>query len=200
MLEDLRRPVVGRNQNVGKRLVVTQQYVEARPQAFDQIGFQQQRLGLGRGRDEFHRNGCRDHARDARVVGHRPRIGRDPLLDALGLADIEHLAFGVDHAIDARAGRRMLDGPHDRRAAAGQGTGGRLIQVEFRQRRFVVFAQFFLAELACRIDVFFAAAHGLKDSVWGAEIYSATSSTRPRHCRPYARQDAGRHRPRASCP
>jgi hypothetical protein len=31
----------------------------------------------------------------------RPRIGDDALFDVLGLADIEHLAVGIDHAIDA---------------------------------------------------------------------------------------------------
>ena len=57
MLEDLRRPMIAGDQDVGKRLVVAQQNVEARPQPLDQVGLEQQRLGLGLGRDEFERRG-----------------------------------------------------------------------------------------------------------------------------------------------
>ena len=56
MLQDLRRPVVAGYQDIGERLVVAQLHVEARPQLLDQIGFQQQRLGLGRGRDDLDRS------------------------------------------------------------------------------------------------------------------------------------------------
>ena len=123
MLEDLRRPVVGRDQDVGKRLVVAQQHVEARPQPLDQIGFQQQRFGLGLGGDEFHRHRARDHAHDAAVVPGRPRIGGDPLLDVLRLADVEHLALRIDHAIDAGRRGRVLDRARDRGAAGRQRAG-----------------------------------------------------------------------------
>ena len=117
MLEDLRRPVVGGDQDIGKRLVVAQQHVEARPQPLDQVGFEQQRLGLGRGGDELDRGGRRDHALDAGVVAGRPRIGDDALPDVLGLADIEHLARGIEHAIDAGRRRRELGVAQQRRAA-----------------------------------------------------------------------------------
>ena len=108
MLEDLRRPVIGGDQDIGKRLVVAQQHVEARPQALDQVGFEEKRFGLGSRGDELHRGGVGDHPLDARVVAGRPRVGRKPLPDALGLADIEHLARGIEHAIDARRRRRDL--------------------------------------------------------------------------------------------
>ena len=42
-----------------------------------------------------------DDPLDAGIITGRPGIGRDALSDALGLADIEHLAVGVDHAVDA---------------------------------------------------------------------------------------------------
>ena len=119
MLEDLRRPVVRGDDDVGKRLVVAQQHVEARPQPLDQVGFEQQRLGLGRGGDELHRRGRRDHPLDARVVPGRPRVGRDPLLDVLRLADVEHLAGRIEHAIDAGRRRREL-GVTQQRGAAGR--------------------------------------------------------------------------------
>ena len=138
MLQDLRRPMVRGDQDIGERLVVAQEHVEARAQALDQVGLEQQRLGLGRGRDEFHRHRAGDHARDAGVVGHRPRVGRHPLLDALGLADIEHLALVADHAIDAGAGGRVLDRARDRGAAGGERAGRRFGQFQFGQRGFVV--------------------------------------------------------------
>ena len=107
MLEDLRRPVVAGDQNIGKRLVVAQLHVEARPQLLDQIGLEQQRLGLGRGRDDLDRHGGRDHAQDARRLRRvDARIGGQPLADVLGLADIEHVVGRVEHAIDAGRGRR----------------------------------------------------------------------------------------------
>ena len=123
VLEDLRRPVVGGDQDVGERLVVAQQHVEARAQPLDQIGFEQQRLGLGLGGDEFERGGGRDHALDARVVAGRPRIGGDALPDVLGLADIEHVAVRIDHAVDAGRGRRVLGVAQDGGAAGGERPG-----------------------------------------------------------------------------
>src|ERR1700687_1408112 len=45
MFEYLRRPMIARDQNIGKRLVVAQLHVEARTQLLDQVGLEQQRLG-----------------------------------------------------------------------------------------------------------------------------------------------------------
>ncbi|MGY4422616.1 hypothetical protein ACVWY2_005065 [Bradyrhizobium sp. JR6.1] len=115
MLENLRRPMVAGDQNIGKRLVVAQLHIEARPELLDQIGFEQQRLGLGHGRDDLDMRGRRDHAQDARRqrrVG--PRIGRQPLFDVLRLADIEHVVGGVEHAVDAGRGRGEADRVLDR--------------------------------------------------------------------------------------
>src|SRR5581483_2783891 len=42
MLENLCRPVIARDQNVGKRLVVAKLHIETRPQLLDEIGFKQQ--------------------------------------------------------------------------------------------------------------------------------------------------------------
>ena len=57
--------LVARDEDVGKRLVVAHQHIEARPEALDKVGFEKQRLGLGADGDELHRRGRRDHARDA---------------------------------------------------------------------------------------------------------------------------------------
>ena len=116
--------MVAGEQNIGKRLVVAHQDVEARLHLLDEIGFEQQRLGLGRGRDEDHRGGERDHPRDAVGVAGEPRIAGDALADAARLADIEHLAVGAEHAVDAGAGGRIAQMAADDRDAALQ-RGGR---------------------------------------------------------------------------
>ena len=160
MLEDLRRPVVRGDDDVGKRLVVAQQHVEARPQPLDQVGFEQQRFGLGRGGDELHRRGRRDHPLDAGVVPGRPRVGRDPLLDVLRLADVEHLAGRIEHAIDAGRRRRELGMTQQRGAAARERRRSFAIDVELQ---FVAVGQRLLLvvldEFARRIDVFVATGH-----------------------------------------
>ena len=110
MLENLRRPMVARDQDIGKRLVVAQLHVEARPQLLDQVGLEQQRFGFRVGRDDLDINGGRDHAQDARRQrGVDAGVGRQPLADVLGLADIEHIVAGIEHAVDAGRGRRQ---PH----------------------------------------------------------------------------------------
>jgi hypothetical protein len=47
--------VVTGDQDIGERLVVAQKHIEARPQPLDQVGFEQQRFGLGCRRDELER-------------------------------------------------------------------------------------------------------------------------------------------------
>ena len=122
MLEDLRRPVIGRDQDIGKRLVVAQQHVEARPQPLDQIGFEQQRFGLGAGDDEFKRAGRRDHPLDAGVETGGTGVGANAFADVLRLADIQHVATGIDHAVDAGLRRRELGVPQNGIAAVRERT------------------------------------------------------------------------------
>ena len=147
--------LVGRNQDIRERLVVPHQHVEARPQALDQVRFEQQRLGLGLGRDEFERCRRRDHAGEPRV--RRPQIGDHALADVLGFADVEHLAAGIDHAVDAGRGRRVL-GIAGNRGAAGcdraRVLGGaeveQALEPRLGERGFLVL----LLEVDLRIDVF----------------------------------------------
>ena len=106
MFEDLRRPVVAGDHDVGKRFIVAQQHVKARPQPLDEVCFKQQRLSFSRRGDKLHRRRQRHHPLDAGVVPGRPRVRCEALLDAFGFADIEHLARGIEHAIDAGRGRR----------------------------------------------------------------------------------------------
>jgi hypothetical protein len=138
----LRRPMVAGDQNIGKRLVVAQLHIEARPQLLDQIGLEQQRLGLGRGRDDLDRHGGRDHAQDAgRLRRVDARIGGKPLADIFRLADVQHVAGRVQHAVDAgRGGRkphRLFDrGMADRERAFRHALTGLLGNL--RQPRLVV--------------------------------------------------------------
>ncbi|MEY9407157.1 hypothetical protein ABH989_001623 [Bradyrhizobium ottawaense] len=121
MFQDLRRPMVTGDQDVGKRFVVAQLHVEARPQLLDEVGFQQQRLGLGVGRDDLHGDRGRDHAQDAgRLWRILARIVGEALFDVLGLADIEHVGIRIEHAIDAGRGRGEPDRALDRLMAGRQ--------------------------------------------------------------------------------
>ena len=116
MLEDLREGMVARDEDEGKGLVVPEHHIVAGLQPLDEIGLEQQRLGLARRGDEFHARGVGDHRGDAVVVALRPRIALHALLQPARLADIKHLAGGIDHAIDAGAAGRGLGmtGDHGR--------------------------------------------------------------------------------------
>ena len=113
MLGDLRERVVLGQHQPGVGLVVAQDDVEARLEALDQVGFEQQRLGLGVGGDHLHRDGFVDHPPQPFVEAAELGVGGDPLLQAARLADVEGVALGIEHAIDARArrhgGQRLLD-------------------------------------------------------------------------------------------
>ena len=100
MLGQLRRRMVAADQDIGKALVVAQQHIIARLEALDQIGLEQQRLGLGLGDDEFHRPGQRDHQGDA--IGMAAAIGiiGNAILQIARLADIQDRAILGEHAVD----------------------------------------------------------------------------------------------------
>jgi len=102
VLAQLRRGVVSADDDLGKALVVAQQHVEARLHLLDQIDLEQQRVGLGPRGDELHRPRQIDHVGDALGVETALGVLDHPLLQAAGLAHIEHLAVLADHAIDAR--------------------------------------------------------------------------------------------------
>src|SRR5262245_53366468 len=109
MLQDLRRRVVAGNQDERERLIVPQLYVVARRQPLDEIALQQQRLDLGVRGDDFERRGLRHHALQPVGQAIDLRIGGDSLAQAARLADIERIALGVEHAVDAGTGRQILE-------------------------------------------------------------------------------------------
>ena len=118
--------------DVGERLVVAQQHVEAWPEALDQVVFEEQRLGFAVGDGEFHGSRRRDHADQARGQPGRLRIGGDAAAQRARFSDVQNLAVGRDHAVDARLARQ---GPHEVRDdphSVGERTfAGRQVDVGF---------------------------------------------------------------------
>ena len=118
VLDQPRRGMAGADENVREALVVAQRDIVAGLELLDQIGLEQERLGLRFGGDEHHRMGLRDHPRDARRLALGRHVGGDALLDRARLADIEHLALLPDHAIDAGSERGVAPEGPDRLGAA----------------------------------------------------------------------------------
>jgi hypothetical protein len=99
---DARERLVHRDRDVGIGLVVAQPDVEARLVLLDEVLLDEQRLGLRADEDELHRVDRIDHLERAA----RHRIGEmagDPLLDGLGLADVDDLPGLVAEQVHARA-------------------------------------------------------------------------------------------------
>ena len=119
VLEHPGKGVVRRHQDGRERFVVAQVDVVAGRVAFDQVGFQQQRLGLGVGGDEFHGRRLRHHAVDAVGEARRAGVAFHPLLQVLRLAHVEDVAAAVDHAVDAGRRRQHLEMGFDDRDAGG---------------------------------------------------------------------------------
>ena len=94
-----RKGVGHRQADVGVALVVTQQDVEARLQGLDEIVLQQQGLALGAGHGDLDVPDEGHHDLDAPVVG-PAEIAGDAALEVLGLADVEHFASAIQHAVD----------------------------------------------------------------------------------------------------
>ncbi len=103
VLADLREGMVAGDQDVGEALVVAEQHVVLRLELLDEVLLQQKRLGFRLRGQEHHRGRRRDHSTYARAVPGRLGIARDPLSQAPGLADVEYLAAGIEHPVDARA-------------------------------------------------------------------------------------------------
>jgi hypothetical protein len=102
MLQDLREGVIAAQEDVREALVVAVRHIVAGLEPLDEVGFEQQRFGFrGRG-NEDHVRRFGNHPRNAIGMVRRLRIGGDAFLQAAGLADVKHLALGIEHAIDAR--------------------------------------------------------------------------------------------------
>ena len=131
VLGQLRRGVVARQDDERERFVVAQNHVVARAEPLDQIGFEQQRLGVGADRHELHAGRGRDHPRDAVGVIAGADIVGNARFQRPRLADVDHLARAIEHAVDARRGRQIADvaGDDIRPGLRGRRSGGRRIEV-----------------------------------------------------------------------
>jgi hypothetical protein len=131
------RVVIAADHDLGKALVVAQQHVEARLQRLDQVDLEQQGVGFGAGGDEHHGPRGVDHVGDA--VGVEAALGvlDDPLLQALGLADVEDFLVLADHPIDAgRVGQArdlVLDQGGALQGVGGGDVGGRRSRPTYRR-------------------------------------------------------------------
>ena len=104
-----RKSVIGRDVDIGKALVVTQDDIESRLVALDQIVFENDRLVVR----------VRDGHLDARnLPHHRGRldvgvaaleVARYAFLEIPGLADVNHLAARIEHPVDAGAVGQAAD-------------------------------------------------------------------------------------------
>ena len=109
VLAKLRGRMLPADDDLGERLVVAQQDVEARLELLDQVDLEQQGFGFGLGGDELHRPGQVDHVGDALGMETALRVLHHPLLQRARLADVEHLAVVAQHAVDARRIGQALD-------------------------------------------------------------------------------------------
>ncbi len=119
--------MIAGDQDRGEGFVVAEKDVVAGAKPFDQIRFQQQRLGLGVRGDEFKPVRFRNHPPNAQGLAFGPGIGGDPFLQVLGLADVKDLAFAVEHPINAGLGRQARQQGADRLGAAARGGPSRIL-------------------------------------------------------------------------
>ena len=93
-----------------KALVVAQQHVEARAEALDELAFEDQRLLLGAHDDDFELVEHRVEEGDkGPVVAVRPEVAAHARAQVDRLADVDDLARGVFHQIDAGLGGEVVD-------------------------------------------------------------------------------------------
>ncbi len=121
VLCDLRPVMITGDQDIGEGFVIAQDDVVARLQILDQVGFQQQRLYLRMGGDEFHRPGEGHHPHDPARLSRRLDIGADALFEVLRLANIQNLPVRPDHPVYPGTARQSFQKPFDHLRPAAEG-------------------------------------------------------------------------------
>ena len=91
---------------VGIAFVVLEQDVEPRVERFDEVIFEQQSLGLAAHHRGFHAHDARDHVPDARATVVLVEVAGNSLLEVAGFANVEHVASGIEIAVNAGQGRQ----------------------------------------------------------------------------------------------
>ena len=69
----------------------------------DEILFKQQSFGFGFGRQKHHGCGQRNHSFDSSSHGHGIEIVSYPVFEVLGFSNIQNLALGTQHSVNAGA-------------------------------------------------------------------------------------------------
>ena len=104
-----RKLLVRREVDVGVALVIAQQDVVARPELLDEVVLQQQGLALGVGHRDLDAGDLADQCLRLDAEPGLAEVARHALLQVARLADIEHLAARIQHAIDTRPGGEGLE-------------------------------------------------------------------------------------------
>ena len=102
MLFDPGEVVLFGDEDIGEGLIVPQKDVVLGFQLLDQVLFEQQRLSLGRCRQEHHRRGFRNHPRDPGRMAGGARIAGNASLQVAGLADVKNVPFFAEHTVYTR--------------------------------------------------------------------------------------------------
>ncbi len=100
--------MLGAQKDERETLIIAQQDIVRRAESFDQLRFEQQRLGFRVGGDDFHRARLRHHALQAAGEVRHLAVIRHPVLQRPRLADVEDVAAGIEHAVDPRHGLSVL--------------------------------------------------------------------------------------------
>src|SRR5215208_572239 len=101
MFGKLRHAMVAGYEDIGERFVIAKNDIVAGLVLLDEVCLKQECFGFGLGRYEFHIGGGSDHSCDAAGVAAEAGIVHDPIAQHARLAHINHVALGVDHAVDA---------------------------------------------------------------------------------------------------
>ncbi len=106
---DGRERIAGPHANVRVVLVVLEQDVVARLVNPDQLSFGDQRLQLVAGQDELDVGGVVADAQYLRVEVARLEVAAHAVAQVLGLAHVDDRAGRVEHLVDARPGRQVVE-------------------------------------------------------------------------------------------
>jgi hypothetical protein len=108
-MESQLRKLLARDADVRVALVVAEQDVVARLERLDQVVLEQQRLAFRTRHGRLDTRDLADHHRDPGLVRALLEVVRDPFPQVARLADVERVAGGVEHPVDARPMRQRRD-------------------------------------------------------------------------------------------
>ena len=101
--------MIGFKVQIREAFVIAQYHVETRPMPFDQVVFEQQRLGVRVGDRHFHIGGLGDQSLHFGLHIARLKIRCDAALEVARLADVENLPVAIEHPVNTWAARKAVD-------------------------------------------------------------------------------------------